>query len=113
MKTFDNIGHCIFCKIALGEASCEKIYEDDYTIAFLSIEPEQPGHTLVIPKSHVENILDCPADVLGYTISIVQSIAQKQIASGAQAVKIVQNNRSPLQQVSHLHFHVIPYGGSK
>ncbi|MDR0462171.1 MAG: HIT family protein [Christensenellaceae bacterium] len=102
---------CVFCKIIAGELPCTKVYEDDYVLAFLSIAPEQPGHTLVIPKEHVKNILDCPPNTLGYTMAIVQSIARKQIKSGAKAVKIIQNNEKPLQEVFHLHFHVIPYGG--
>jgi histidine triad (HIT) family protein len=41
----------IFTKIINGEIPCHKVYEDDKTFAFLTINPIRPGHTLVIPKS--------------------------------------------------------------
>jgi histidine triad (HIT) family protein len=101
---------CIFCKIAKGEVQCKKIYEDNDTFAFLSIAPEQPGHALVIPKVHARNIADCPSDVLTKTIASVQHVTKTFLNNGAKAVKVVQNNEKPLQEVFHLHFHVIPYG---
>jgi histidine triad (HIT) family protein len=104
---------CIFCKIVNDEVPSTKVYEDDYVLAFLSNAPVEKGHTLVVPKEHVRNILDCPANILGYTMAIVQKIAQDQIKNGAKAVRIIQNNEKPLQEVFHLHFHVIPYGDKK
>ena len=104
---------CIFCKIVAGELPSTKVYEDEYTLAFLTIAPEQPGHTLVIPKTHVKNILDCPQDILQRTMKVVQFIANAQKIDGAKSIKILQNNEAPLQEVFHLHFHVIPYKGGK
>ena len=43
---------CIFCKIIKGDIPCKKVYEDDNVFAFLDIAPNNPGHTLVIPKKH-------------------------------------------------------------
>ncbi len=48
----------IFTKIINGEVPCYKIYEDDKTFAFLDINPETKGHTLVIPKTEVDKIYD-------------------------------------------------------
>ncbi len=48
----------IFTKIINGEVPCYKIYEDDQTFAFLDINPETKGHTLVIPKTEVDKIYD-------------------------------------------------------
>lgn len=100
---------CIFCDIIDGKLPCEKVYEDDYVLAFRSISPIMPGHTLVIPKIHVRNILDCDAGTLGYVMAIVQKLSQDFIKSGKKSVKILQNNEAPHQEVFHLHFHVIPY----
>ena len=47
----------VFTKIIQGELPCYKIYEDERTFAFLDIEPEAPGHTLVIPKAEVDKVL--------------------------------------------------------
>ncbi len=48
----------IFTKIINGEVPCYKIYEDDKTFAFLDINPETKGHTLVVPKTEVDKIYD-------------------------------------------------------
>ncbi|WP_019771580.1 HIT domain-containing protein, partial [Streptococcus sobrinus] len=48
---------CIFCKILAGEIPSSKIYEDDKVLAFLDISQTTKGHTLVIPKEHVRNML--------------------------------------------------------
>ncbi|MEK7106913.1 MAG: HIT domain-containing protein, partial [Patescibacteria group bacterium] len=53
---------CIFCKIVKGELPMYKIYEDGATLAFLDIQPVNPGHTLVVAKRHSRNIFDVPTD---------------------------------------------------
>ena len=98
---------CIFCKIIQGQLPCTKVFENDDTFAFLSNRPEQPGHTLIVPKQHIRNIFDCPPDVLNKVMETTQSIAKKH-----KCVKIIQNNEKPLQEVFHLHFHVIPHEGN-
>lgn len=101
---------CLFCKIAAGEIPAAKIYEDEKFLAFLDITPVNPGHILVMPKEHYENILDVPAEVLQELILIVQKmvvlIKEKLSAEG---INIGQNNfAAGGQSVNHLHFHVMP-----
>ncbi|MFP5259167.1 MAG: HIT domain-containing protein, partial [Acidobacteriota bacterium] len=55
---------CIFCKIVKGEIPCTKLYEDASVLAFLDIAPVAPGHALVIPKVHCNDLFDLP-DALG------------------------------------------------
>ena len=50
--------NCIFCMIISGELPGYKIYEDEYTVAFLDIAKDIDGHTLVVPKKHCRNVLD-------------------------------------------------------
>ena len=50
--------NCLFCKIAAGEIPSTKVYEDEKWFAFKDIQPCAPVHILVIPKTHVKNILD-------------------------------------------------------
>ena len=97
--------NCIFCKILKGELPCDKVYEDEHTFAFLTIKPDAPGHILVIPKKHYRNLFDCPSETLNHVIHTVQKLAKSH-----SCVKIVQNNERPIQEVFHLHFHIIPYG---
>ena len=55
---------CIFCKIVSGEIPSLKVYENDHVLAFEDINPVSSGHTLIIPKNHVENIWEIsPEDV--------------------------------------------------
>ena len=54
--------NCIFCKIISGEIPSSKVYEDDKVLAFLDISQATKGHTLVIPKEHVRNILEMSAE---------------------------------------------------
>lgn len=42
---------CLFCKIIAGEIPCYKVFENEYVLAFLDIEPKAMGHTLIIPKN--------------------------------------------------------------
>jgi histidine triad (HIT) family protein len=50
--------NCIFCKIISGEIPCYKVYEDENFLAFLDIHPLNPGHTLLIPKKHIQWVDD-------------------------------------------------------
>ena len=54
---------CIFCKIAAGEIPCFKLYEDDETLAFMDINPANPGHSLAIIKAHHPDVFDIPDDL--------------------------------------------------
>lgn len=101
---------CIFCKIIKREIPGFIVYEDDYTIAFLDIAPVKPGHVLVLPKKHVENLEEMDDVVLGHTMAAVKKIglAIKE-AWGAKGYNIVVNNGEVAgQMINHFHFHLIP-----
>ncbi|MDY0042021.1 MAG: HIT family protein [Desulforhabdus sp.] len=101
---------CIFCKIALGEIPCAKIYEDDLVLSFLDINPINPGHTLVLPKKHYTTLLEIDPDVLEACVLASQKIA-KAIYTGVKAdgLNFLQNNfRAAGQLIDHVHFHLIP-----
>ncbi|HET9116939.1 MAG TPA: HIT family protein [Pseudonocardiaceae bacterium] len=101
---------CVFCAIARQELSSERVYEDERTIAFLDINPATTGHTLVIPRSHCQDLLDAdPADLsaIARTAQLVAKAAQ--LSLGAHGVNLVQaSGEVAFQTVFHLHFHVIP-----
>ena len=65
---------CLFCKIVRGEIPSKKIYEDDNSFAFLDINPANPGHALVIPKTHAENIFDVEEEDLKNTMASVKKV---------------------------------------
>ena len=103
-------GECIFCKIVSGELPSERVYEDEATVAFLDINPIAPGHTLVVPKVHCENLLDAPANVVAAVVGAAQKVAPAVMkATGAEGFNFFQFNGSCAGQVvMHLHFHIIP-----
>ena len=101
---------CIFCRIARGEIASSKIYEDDHTVAFLDINPIVKGHSLIIPKQHFETIFEMPPELFKTCCGVVQKVAKAVFkAMEAEGMNILQNNKAVAgQEISHLHFHVIP-----
>ena len=105
-----NMDSCIFCKIVAGELPSHKVYEDAETLAFLDIRPVNPGHTLVIPKEHYQNMEDVPEAVLAAVMSSVKKVGRLlKDKLGVPGYNIGENN-DPIagQLVPHLHFHVMP-----
>src|SRR5580704_3577764 len=81
----------LFAKILRGELPCHKVYEDDRALAFLDIMPRAPGHTLVVPKAAVRNILDVAADDLAHVAIVAQKIAKAGIkAFAADGITLLQ-----------------------
>ena len=101
---------CIFCKMAEGDISVEKIYEND---SFFSIPDKNPlvaGHSLIISKKHFENILDLPSSLGTELLDCIKKIALKLIEEKkASGFNVINNNFSSAGQVvNHIHFHIIP-----
>lgn len=71
------MAECIFCKIVKGEIPSYKVYEDDKTLAFLDINPVNPGHTLVVPKLDIDHLWDLPDDYYQALMTASKLIANK------------------------------------
>jgi len=101
---------CVFCKIAKGEIPSDKVYEDNDTFAFLDINPINPGHTLVIPKKHFNNMLDTPPEIFSKVMLIVQRLSKPIIkVTKADGLGIgINNGEAAGQVVNHLHVHIMP-----
>ncbi len=102
--------NCIFCKIIQKEVPSYLIYEDEYTYAFLDIAEDVDGHTIVIPKKHVENILDCDNETLSHVMDTVRLVSKHYVEDlGYDGVNILNaNGKAAEQSVFHLHFHILP-----
>jgi histidine triad (HIT) family protein len=100
----------VFAKILRGELPAHKVYEDADTLAFMDIMPRAEGHTLVIPKAPVRNLLDASEAQLAACIRTVQRIAAAaKEAFAADGITLLQANEGAGGQVVfHLHFHVMP-----
>lgn len=100
---------CIFCKIVNGDIPSMKVYEDDVVMAFLDVNPDCDGHTLIIPKKHYKDINDIPDDVLTHVYKVAKNISNTLIKKlGATGISYLQNN-GDVQEVKHYHLHVKPY----
>ena len=104
------MNNCIFCQIVSGASPSMKIYEDEFTVAFMDIAQDVDGHILVIPKKHCNNILDCDYDTLQHTINTVKKVSNYLVENcGCDGVDILNaNDESAGQTVPHFHIHIIP-----
>ena len=101
---------CVFCKIIKGEIPSFKVFENDKVMAFADISPISPGHTLVIPKKHSENIWDISEDDLtavhGAAKIIATALKKTLGVDGVAALQL--NGRAVHQEVMHFHLHLVP-----
>lgn len=100
---------CLFCKIIKGEIPSYKLYENEYVLAFLDIDPDSNGHTLIIPKKHFTDIKDIDelylSEIFKASRIIINKLEEKLNCDG---ITLLQNNGT-VQEVKHFHLHVKPY----
>lgn len=99
---------CVFCKIVAGTHQAPLVFEDDATLAFLDHRPLFYGHTLVIPRRHVETLADLAPELVPRVFGTAQLVARAiESGLGARGTFLGINNRVS-QSVPHLHVHVVP-----
>lgn len=101
--------NCIFCKIARGEISSRKVYEDDEVLAFHDVQPQAPVHVLVIPKLHIPSLAEADMShqlVLGKMLALCGRLAREQGAADGFRT-IINTGRVGGQEVYHLHMHIL------
>lgn len=99
---------CLFCAIVAGTEPAHVVLETDETLAFLDIRPLFPGHTLLVPKTHYETLVDLPRELIAPLFTQAQRLAgAMETALGAAGSFVAVNNRVS-QSVAHLHVHVVP-----
>jgi histidine triad (HIT) family protein len=102
---------CIFCRIVARELPSSSIYEDERVLAFMDIQPVNPGHTLVIPKRHAAYLADLTSDLTGHMAVTGQRVAAAIRASGLRCEGInffLADGVAAGQEVFHVHLHVFP-----
>jgi diadenosine tetraphosphate (Ap4A) HIT family hydrolase len=109
------MNNCVFCRILAGEMDSSRVLEGGLIVAFLDIGPINQGHTLVVPRRHVEAFTDLtPAEVreLGLSGQRVAA-ALKKVLPGCEGVTLsLADGKVAGQEVPHAHLHVIPrYAG--
>lgn len=100
----------IFTKIINGEIPSHKIYEDEYTFAFLDIHPVTTGHVLVVPKKQVEFLWDLESS----DYQAVMTVANKLALHLRTALKVPYVGLKVVgTDVPHAHVHLIPFNQSR
>jgi histidine triad (HIT) family protein len=99
---------CLFCRIVTGEVPAIIVYEDENSLAFLDHRPLFHGHTLLVPRRHVETLGELQTSLVGPFFKAAQLLARGvESALGAEGTFVAMNNRVS-QSVPHLHVHVVP-----
>ncbi len=100
----------IFEKIIDGSIPSTCIYQDDFVYSFLDINPKSKGHCLVIPKIHIDNILDFNEQQRNdFFTGLTNTLTTLKEQYNFEEYNIVTNNGTKAgQEVFHLHFHIIP-----
>lgn len=106
------MSNCIFCKIAVGEIPCHKIWEDEKHLAFLSIFPNTEGFSVVIPKAHYQSyVFNLPEEVMKDLV-----VAAKQVARRIDAAYADVGRTGLIFEgfgVDHVHAKLFPMHGTK
>ncbi len=103
------MSECLFCKIIRGEIPANKVYEDEHVLAFHDIRPVAPVHVLVVPKEHVASMAELESGheaAMGRLMVAAGKIAREQGCTDGFRT-IVNTGRVGLQEVYHLHLHIL------
>ncbi|KAH9924687.1 HIT-like protein [Epithele typhae] len=107
-STTTSNANCPFCGIVAGTMPAYRVYETDAVVAILDIAPLRPGHTLVIPKTHVSRVSELEDDFAAECGRAVSKVA-RAIAAGLRNTALnVVCNQEYAQAVPHVHYHIIP-----
>lgn len=101
---------CVFCDIVSGEIDAHVVFENDHALAFLDANPIVDGHTVIVPKKHLERFSEMPRELIGGTFYAVREV-NRAILTGldAEGTNVGLNDGEAAgQAIPHTHVHVIP-----
>ncbi|MBI4403229.1 MAG: histidine triad nucleotide-binding protein [Deltaproteobacteria bacterium] len=105
---------CIFCKIIKGTLPSQKVFENEHVFAFKDIAPQAPVHVLVVPKAHVEDLLDVrtqDTSIFQELFQVVQHLAPQLGIAGSGFRVVLNSGDHACQTIYHLHLHLL--GGTQ
>ena len=99
---------CRFCSIVAGDERGHAVYEDEHSLAFLDHRPLFPGHTLLVPRDHVETLGDLPPELVEPLFAAARLLSRAIPRAMDKPGSFVAMNNVVSQSVPHLHVHVVP-----
>jgi histidine triad (HIT) family protein len=102
------VSACTFCEIAAGRREADLVLDEDEALAFLDRRPVFPGHTLLVPRRHVDSLDDLPPELVAPLFDAARRLSRAvRVAVEADGSFVGVNNRIS-QSVPHLHIHILP-----
>jgi histidine triad (HIT) family protein len=101
---------CLFCRIVAGEVPATIVYQDDRLVAFKDINPQAPGHVLVIPRRHIpslNDLTDADDALVGEMIRRGAALASDMGFTDRGYRTVFNTNADAGQTVFHIHLHVL------
>ncbi len=101
---------CLFCRIVAKEIPSRIVYEDDQAVAFEDINPQAPTHLLIVPKRHLDSLLDVEsrdAALVGHLIQVVNNLATEHRIAQAGYRTVINCGAQGGQTIDHLHLHLL------
>ncbi|MGQ0649399.1 MAG: HIT family protein [Gemmatimonadaceae bacterium] len=102
--------HCIFCEIVHGAGEASICYEDGQAIAFMDIQPVNPGHVLIVPRDHFESLNDVPESLAMHLFEVALKLGPvvRRVSRSSDLNVVVNSGEAAGQNVFHYHVHLIP-----
>lgn len=101
---------CLFCQISNGEIPTELLYQDELCVVIRDINPQAPGHLLVMPREHIESLDEASQrdeTLLGHLLRVGARVINQEGQSETGYRTVINNGAGAGQSVFHLHIHVL------
>lgn len=111
MESDLTLDECVFCKIVKGIVPESVVYDDEKVLAFMDIQPVNPGHVLVIPKVHASGLSNLDEETGAHMFKVGMRVANAVKGSGVKCDGVnllLSDGRAAFQEILHVHLHVIP-----
>lgn len=106
-----SMADCVFCRIVAGAAPASVVHRDERCLAFMDVQPVNPGHLLVVPLRHAARLADVDADAAAHLLRVAHRLAAALRASGLRCEGVnlfLADGAAAMQEVDHVHLHVFP-----
>ncbi|ELZ18579.1 HIT domain-containing protein [Natrinema thermotolerans] len=100
---------CEFCRIVAGEQAAHVLYEDERTLAFLDENPATPGHTLIVPRAHAEEVVTADEPTAAAVFETVRTVATAlESVLEPDGFSVFHTSGPLVGSVDHAHVHLVP-----